>query len=332
MSINSIMKKAKADEKLLPILDRVIVDFFTHNRMRHVGIYPSQLGGCLRKQVLMMLNVELDPFSADTFRKFHNGDDTHDRIQGYIQLAKEEGKIKSCVFEEQVKAVDAADKRLHKFKNIVAQLDGSITLNDGKVYLIEIKSMNWRSYDNPNLWPEYAYQAQVYMMMKGKKEIILIKENKNDNTWKEQLIKADPDMQKDALNKMSIINKHLGAKTLPRKVCSSKSDRKAKWCNACTACFNMLNVWGDYQLITEKTPTKTIKFDVKQPLFKITLNDKIREVVYRKLIESFLRDEELNICILPIKGYKQADMKKIIQNMINEKRLFHVNIKYSVVK
>jgi hypothetical protein len=327
MSITKIIRSKKSNEKLLPILNKVIEQHYNETNMKHVNIHPSQIGGCLRKQLIMMLDCAIDGFDAQTFRKFHNGNYAHERIQGYIQLAKEKKMIKKFELEVELKAKDSPDKNVKKLKNIAAKYDGIVTFNDNKQALIEIKSMNTRSYYKPDIHKSYIYQAEMYMLLTGFKEVIMIKECKDDQTWKEYIVKSDPKIKADCFQRISKINMHIKNKTLPPKICKSKSSDDAKYCNCTTPCFNMLDDFGDCKLTIKSTPIKVFKYVALDYMEKYP--SEIKKVVLRKMMESCMRnDNGTNTYNIPSMGYMKKEVVEMCDDMRNEKRLFDVTVKW----
>lgn len=202
---------------------------------RKKTIRPSEIGYCLRKIVMDILNlVVYIPVKPRIQRIFDNGNSVHKRyLMGYLKFLdcrpleveeEKDGKVewKECV-----------EKRFEDHDLWLKGSPDALIQNpeNGLDYVFELKSIKQEQF-NKLIHPliEHEYQAYVYMYMTGIPRAIILYENKNNQELKEFIVTRNGQMMERVLEKIRTIQKYVidyeTVKILPGKC-------KDRYCEAC---------------------------------------------------------------------------------------------------
>lgn len=125
-----------------------------------------------------------------------------------------------------------------EIKKISSRADGILNL-DGRLLLLEIKSMNSRTFAKVITKPlvKHVYQASIYAKELGIPEICFIYINKDTSEIKELIIPVDEDVIKEPYRKMRRVLTHVDELETPERICKNKFSDIASKCEYCTHCF-----------------------------------------------------------------------------------------------
>jgi len=198
---------------------------------------------CLRAQVLSLLykpkNMD-KAFGNDLLRIFEEGNYIHRKWQRFFLR----GSI--CT----VKDLDCTVSSYRY--NLSYSPDAIITIDNVR-YVVEIKSMRTELYNKSDKHPSAEKQIRMYMYLLDIKNGIILMENKNDQTYKLQLVEHDEEKVKPYIARLEQIKDHYEGKNMPGRhpECTTELSKKCTDCNMSHVC------WGskEYkrgQLIGEK--------------------------------------------------------------------------------
>lgn len=183
---------------------------------------------CYRELVLAPVYQHNEvPLSAKTLRIFLHGTYVHMKWQFLFEMAG---------LAEHVERKNASD-----LWNVQLTPDAVIKLL-GKRWIVEIKTMYSRGYNGLHSPPANAVrQAQFYMAQTGIPQGIILVENKDNQEYKTWMIEFDPKVARKFLVRLHNLKarrkKHATKGLLPKRICASPKDVRAKACALREACF-----------------------------------------------------------------------------------------------
>jgi len=220
------------------------------------GYHPSSLdvATCSRFLVYQRLGFLAEPpIDPGLNFIFDNGTAVGNRIQSYLinagilQADQVEMPMHGCDSPEKrkryspatLKLIDAAGKRCAPYE-FRGHLDGFAPNEPEGATVIEIKGMNERTHNSLHApIPKHVTQASLYAFAYAAKRIVFLYECKNNQAWKEFVIKPDMTRVKAVQGIVLVARRGLANAFLPprHKECASAHSEKAKKCYFASTCF-----------------------------------------------------------------------------------------------
>lgn len=199
-------------------------------------IRPSEIGGCLRKIVMDILNiVSYDPIEPRIQRIFDNGNSVHSRyMQKYLKCMD----CRPLLVEETSADGTSEWKECIEYRLTKPELwlkgspDALIhNVEDGLEYVFELKSIKQEQFNKlTKPMEEHVTQAYVYMLMTDLSRAIILYENKNTQELKEFVLVKEENVMNVVIKKIESVIKYVTEyeekKLLPTKC-------KNKYCDGC---------------------------------------------------------------------------------------------------
>lgn len=174
-------------------------------------VHPSEAAGCPRALGFSIINARKDPgeHDAQQIRWWHVGHQTHQRIQGYLW----EAKIRRiCGVTGMWEDIKLSIPRLA----VSGELDSILEITDDYRYLIEIKGINRKGFDNlTEPKDEWLCQCYLYMAAVGLRAAIVIVECKDSQRYKEFYVPWNTRVWKEVESNIQTVLRFIKSRTLP---------------------------------------------------------------------------------------------------------------------
>lgn len=186
---------------------------------------------CLREQVLSLLfkrnKDEKNELPINLIRIFREGDCIHEKWQGmFSNVAIDKG---------------IEDRGYSKKFDLYMTPDAIVELN-GKLYVVEIKSMNTFAFKHiKDKHPKGTKQLQLYMHFTGIPRGFVLCEDKNTQEFKVLLYEYNSDIVRPFIERLYRIlrgkEKYLSSGKMCKRKCGSSTCKRAMECSMSDACF-----------------------------------------------------------------------------------------------
>lgn len=135
--------------------------------------------------------------------------------------------------------VEDLDKTQYNKKYRLAFSPDAIIELFGQKFVVEIKSMRAEAYRRANRHQSGEKQCRMYMFLAGIKYGIILMENKNDQQFKINVIKHDPNEIAEYIDRLETIKSYYEAKTMPprQKACKTKLSKRCQDCTYMEPCW-----------------------------------------------------------------------------------------------
>lgn len=218
-------EKEKPRESCIHGSDVIKPDYVEPNR--------SDYRFCYRECVLKHYYVPHDSGKNGTYlnKIFLNGWVLHEKWQMLFGKYTDVIAIEETIWDDVFKIAFTPDAHI-KFR--------------GEEFIVEIKGWKQEEYDKldeDGPCPESPMkQALLYCYLTGVKYAIVLVENKNSQAFKLWVIKYDPSIISDVIERLDNLKLYLDKwkvnnTFLPARICESRSDERAKGCPMSSVCF-----------------------------------------------------------------------------------------------
>ena len=185
---------------------------------------------CARKVVLSRFYAANRVYhSAQQAAIFEQGIAIHQRWQEAFIRSGKAFAIEQSYMEEYFGVICTPD--------IVADIDG--------LAIVELKGYNLDEYErllNGKLPGEAIIQIQTYMWLTGIHKGFVLVENKNNQNFHVWPVQYDPQKVMPVEERLhfykNLFDIHVADGRLPKRICTSSRDARAKGCRMCRACFS----------------------------------------------------------------------------------------------
>lgn len=199
-------------------------------------IRPSEIGGCIRKVVMDILNIiSFDPIKPRIQRIFDNGDAVHSRyMKKYLKCMDcRPLLVEETAADGTTEWKECVEYRLTKPEYWLKGSPDALIHNaeDGLEYVFELKSIKQEQFNKlTKPHAEHIAQAYVYMLMTDIPRAVILYENKNTQELKEFVLIRNESTMRGIIEKIESVMKYVTEyeekKLLPPKC-------KNKYCDGC---------------------------------------------------------------------------------------------------
>jgi len=198
-------------------------------------VHPSQIGGCIRANVLNGLGQPFKEQVPPRVRRiFHNGNDMHTRFQKYL---RDLNLLKLCPHcggkRCEICRYSGVEHRIEWPEyNVQGTCDG--ILKTDPICVLELKSINQNGFEwEGGISKQYIWQAHLYMMLLKIPQCLFIFENKNTQSVREILVKADGDISNQVIERLKEIKGYVEKRIAPAASCQNWKRRGCRFRNIC---------------------------------------------------------------------------------------------------
>ena len=173
----------------------------SHGQVKY--FYASSVFQCPRK-IFFDFQGGRPKFSSTTCRIFHNGEEVHERLCGYLRSST---KVK-LQEEVPIKPIVISDTSIH------GRIDGWLEwVDSGEEQLLEFKSINAESLLRAK--KEHKAQVNLYMGATGIHKGSVIYESKRNNKIFEFTFDFDQELYDESIAYFHMVKQHIDDNTLP---------------------------------------------------------------------------------------------------------------------
>ena len=239
-SINNMILKQKFSKLFVLMRDKENLTEVRKGLHASSIIVPDEKF-CLRQQVLSLL-FEMDQgeeLPVNLLQIFAAGESIHEKWQSMIEKCS--GKKGNSI------KLIKNEARSYNEEFELFYTPDSIVEIDNVPYIIEYKSMNTIAYSSgiklPNPHPSARKQIQLYMLLTGIEDGIILLEDKNTQDFSVFKVKFNYREVLPFIERLYDIknakNEYLEDGILPKRCCKNSFDERANNCSMRSACYNL---------------------------------------------------------------------------------------------